>query len=202
VQHVLSEGVVDIAEEKFRHWTAGKAGVESRIPIFERIRDIPYAVISEQIDSMKYVNILRTNRGSCTPKHFLLSDMFRRLGLTVLYAVYPFRWDEVELDYPPELRKLAKELPLSHHLACRVDINERLVLVDATLDPALAKLGLPVNVTWDGVSDTQLPLVPSGAEELYCHSEAGFIVPDLDDTSLKFYRGLNRWLDEVRESVG
>ena len=84
----------------------------------------------------------------------------------MLYAVYPFRWDQVEIDYPPRLKRLSKEIPTSHHLAYRVDISGEPVLVDATLDTGLKIFGLPVNEGWDGVGDTLLPVVPYDEEQL------------------------------------
>ena len=122
-------------------------------------------------------------------------------GMFVLYAVFPFRWDQVIIDYPPHLRKLAEELTTGYHLACRVDIDRELVLVDATLDLALEKLGLPINKAWDGVGNTVLPIDPCGEEQLYHPSETYLgQARYYDEKSLKFYRELNLWLDEVRQS--
>ena len=187
-----------IIEKTFEEWTRGKRAREARIDIYQRIRDIPYAVVPELIDPERYGQILELNKGSCTPKHFLLRDMYQKLGMLVLYLVCPFRWDEVEMDYPPGLRELAEAMPPSYHLACKVDIEGKLVLVDATLDIALERLGLPVNKEWDGMSDTLLPVKPSGEELLYHPSEAYGMQPPLDGKSLAFYRGLNSWLEEMR----
>ena len=187
-----------LIEDRFNQWAQGKSTVEARVSIYERIRDIPYAVIPELIDSERYIEILRVKRGSCTPKHFLLCAMYQRLGMTVLYAVYPFRWDELEVNYPPRLRTLAKAVPISYHLTCRVDIDGRLVLVDATLDPALKRLGLPVNERWDGKGNTLLPMKPCGEEQLYHPSEA-YLRAQPDEKWLAFYQELNLWLEELRK---
>ena len=186
-----------IEDEKFEQWTAGKNSLEARINIFEKIRDIPYAIVPELINPERYTDILSIGRGSCTPKHFLLCDMYQRLGMTVLYVGYPFRWDEVEVDYPTRLRKMAKAMPTSYHLACKVDIYGSLVLVDATVDPALEKLGLTVNKEWDGVSETHLPMKPCGEEQFYHPREASYIEVRYDDKSLAFYRELNRYLEKA-----
>ena len=143
--------------------------------------------------------MLELNRGSCTPKHFLLCTMFQKLGLPVLYVVYRYRWDEFEELYSLKLRKLAKAMPLGNHLACRVDMEGKLVLVDATLDPALAIVGLPVNKAWDGVSDTLLPVQPLGEEQVYHPSEADLIeAQELTDVTRTFYNGLNAWMQLLR----
>ena len=188
----------EIIDEKFRQWTQGKDAVEARVSIYQRIRDIPYAVIPQLVDAERYVEILKHGKGSCTPKHFLLCNMYQRLGMLVLYVVYPFRWDEFDIDYPPRLKQLAEALPISYHLACRVDVGGKLVLVDATLDPALKRLGLPVNEDWDGISNTLLPINPCGEEQLYHPSEAYLIQARYDEKSLAFYNELNQWLEEVR----
>ena len=185
---------------KFREWTRGKNDVEARIAVFERIRDIPYAIVPDISDSESYSGIFDLGKGSCTPKHLLLCDMFQRLGLTVLYAVYPFRWDAVELEYPPRLLKLARELPTSHHLACLVEIEGSLTLIDATLDPALAAMGLPVNEGWDGFGDTTLAIEPCGEQEIHHPSEAFLMPAQRDERSLEFNQALNRWLDAFRGS--
>jgi len=193
-----------LLEQRFREWTQGKNGVEARVSIYQRIRDIPYAVIPELVDAERYVDILKLWKGSCTPKHFLLCNMFQRLGLLVLYVVYPYRWDDFKSYYPPRLKRLAEELPTSYHLACKVDIDGELVLVDATLDSALTnqaleRFGLTVNKEWDGVSNTSLPMNPCGEEQLYHPSEAYLMQARYDEKQLAFYRELNSWFEEIRQ---
>ena len=188
---------MNVIDKQFRDWTKGKSPKEARIGIYEGIRDIPYAVIPELTSPQNYVDILKINQGSCTPKHFLLCDMYQKLGILILYVVYAFRWDKLEVSYPPKLKNLAKGLPVNHHLACQAEIEGKLVLVDATLDLALEGLGLPVNRAWDGFSDTLLPIEPLD-EEIYHPSEAKLMSPSFDEKSLAFYQELNLWLEEVR----
>ncbi len=187
-----------LIEQRFREWTQCKNSKDARVSIYQKIRDMPYAVIPELVDAERYVEILKLQKGSCMPKHFLLCNMYQRLGMLVLYVVYPFRWSEAKIGYPPQLRKLAEELPTSYHLACRVDIDGELVLVDATLDLALERLGLPVNKEWDGESNTLLPINPCGKEELYHPSEAYLMRARYDRKSLAFYNELNSWLEDIR----
>ncbi len=191
--------MTDIIDHKLHEWVNGRSTRDARTTIFYKIRDIPYAVIPELNNPERYIDMLKLNRGSCTPKHLLLCNMYQRIGLEVLYAVYPFRWDEFETLYPPELRTLAKAMPISYHLACKVNIDERLVLVDATIDPALQKIGLPVNKEWDGISDTLLAINPCGEEQLYYPSEASLMQPQVtDEKSLAFYNGINSWMEKLR----
>jgi hypothetical protein len=189
----------NIVEAKFREWTQGKNLKEARIAIFNQIRDIPYAVIPELNDPRQYMKILELNRGSCTPKHFLLCTMFQKLGLRVLYVVYQYKWDEFKDLYPPELRELAEKMPTGNHLACKVEIEGQLVLVDATLDPLLEIVGLPVNKDWDGMSDTLLPVNPCAEEQLYHPSEANIVqAQQTNDITQSFYNRLNVWMELLR----
>ena len=190
----------DIVERTLRKWTAGKRGMAAMIEVFHRIRDIPYGVLPELNSPVEYRRILEINMGSCTPKHLLMCDMYSRMGLKVLYAVFPYRWAEFEELYPPDLWKLAQQMGPVNHLACRVEINGRYVLVDATVDPAISIIGLPFTANWDGVSDTALPVLPVGEEELYHPSEADLMPPpDLDDIALEFYAGLNAYFQRIRD---
>lgn len=190
-----------IIDKTFEEWTLDKTPLEARIAIFEKIRDIPYAVIPELVSYNKFTDILRINKGSCTPKHFLLCEMYHRLGLSVFFVVYPFRWDFVALEYPPYLEKLAKSVPMNHHLACRVDIDNCLTLVDATVDMGLERLGIPINKSWNGINNTLLPLEPLGEEELYDSSEAALMENSFTDESKIFYQELNVWLESVRRGT-
>lgn len=67
---------------------------------------------------------------------------------------------------------MAKELLTSYHLACRLDTNGEFVLVDATLELHLQRLGLPVNKEWDGMGNTLLPINSCGEEQFYHPPEA------------------------------
>ncbi len=191
---------MELASQKFEEWTKGKNLSAARISIFEGIRDIPYAVIAPALDSEKGTEeMLRINKGSCQPKHYLLGEMFERLGISVFYVVYQFRWDELEIDYPRYLKRLAKRMPTGRHLACRVRIGDDLVLVDATCDLPLEEVGIPVNKNWDGFSDLVLPFIPLDDGEIYHSSEKGYLgQPSFSSAETEFYAELNRLLDEIR----
>ncbi len=188
----------DIISEKFSQWAKGGNPLEARISVFQKIRDIPYAVIPEIIHPQKYLELLRINKGSCSPKHFLLADLLERLGLTIFYSVWQFLWKDIPIEWPLELEKLAQEMPVNTHLALRVEIEDDFVLVDATLDPKLKMLGLPIN-DWDGKSNTLLPIQPLGEEVWYSPEERGLMGPNFEERSLVFYQKLNSWLEKVRK---
>jgi hypothetical protein len=164
-----------LVEEKFREWTAGLGGKDRMISIFRHIRDIPYSLTAPMTDPKTALEeILVVGQGCCGPKHYLLADMYQKLGLEVVYAIFPFLWNDPDLHYPPELRHLATGLPVAHHLACRVRINARWVLVDATWDQPLKQAGFPVNEHWDGWADTRCAVKPLGppVRTAFCRTAA------------------------------
>jgi len=190
----------DLIGSKLWEWTSGRTGRDAMIAVYNKIRDVPYGVLPGLNHPTCYLRILETNMGSCTPKHLLMCNMYQRLGLNVLYAVYPYRWAEFEELYPKELWKLALKMAPAFHLACRVEINGRYALVDATMDTPLGRIGLPINKSWDGESDTVLPILPVGEEELYYPSEANLMPPpDVDNNARSFYEGLNSCFQEIRD---
>lgn len=145
----------DIVAETLREWTEGLSLEEGRIAVFSCIRDMPYEIIAYLKDPYEGpARTIKAGRGSCTPKHFLLGAMFEMLDIPVKYVTYNFYWDDPDIDYPEDLRELAKKAPPEYHLAIKAHIERRWVLVDATWDPPLKKAGYPVNESWDGIGDT------------------------------------------------
>jgi hypothetical protein len=150
-----------LVNEKFLEWTRGLDFHKGMISIFEQIRDIPYSLAVPMTNPKTAPEeMLRLGKGYCGPKHYLLAAMYQRLGLEVAFATFPFIWNDPDLRYPPDLRQLASGLPVVHHLACRVRINDHWVLVDATWDSPLKPAGFPVNENWDGRSDTKCAVKP------------------------------------------
>jgi hypothetical protein len=162
-----------LVNRNFAEWTRGLNTRESMISIFSHIRDIPYSLVVPMADQKTAPEqILRLGKGSCGPKHYLLAEMYRKLNLNVIYATIAFLWNDGDIHYPPHLRELAARLPVSHHLACRVQIGCRWVLVDATWDSPLAAAGFPVNGHWDGYSETRCAVKPirSPVRTAYCRT--------------------------------
>jgi len=152
----------NIFDEVLDERTDGLQYPKSRIAVFNHTRDIPYAIMPDQTDPVRGpLNLLKEGKGHCGSKHFLLGILFERLGISIKYVSFPFSWDQPDIQYPDRLRELAASLPVSYHLACRAFIHERWILVDATWDPPLAAAGFPVNLEWEGISDTHPAIVPT-----------------------------------------
>jgi hypothetical protein len=208
---MLREGYTmeDIVVDTFHSWTKGQGELKKRISVFNRIRDIPYAIIPQMRNSLDGPRmLLKEMRGSCSPKHFLLGRMFQMLDLKVRYVTYPFLYSELGTGYPKELADLAARMPIEYHLACKCFIDGRWVLVDATWDPPLGKAGFPINETWDGKSDTLLAVKPMDVIEHNNAKGRDALVSDKKSTwrenekalELEFIQKLNEWLEAVRKT--
>jgi hypothetical protein len=153
--------MISLVDARFAEWTSGLDTRESMISIFSHIRDIPYSfVVSNPDPKTSPEQLLKAGKGSCGPKHHLLAEMYRKLNLCVVFATIAFSWNDPDLLYPSELRKQAVRLPAAYHLACRVQIGCRWILVDATWDLPLGKAGFPVNERWDGYSEMRCGVKP------------------------------------------
>ena len=120
---------------------------------FYRIRDIPYAISRRSPQEMK-----KEGRGSCYHKHIWLAEEFRKLGLPVKFVVCQFKWGG-SIKMPSRLKKMAEELSPGSHLALKVFLRGKWLLVDATFGEQYKKLGFVVN-EWDGESSTRLAVNP------------------------------------------
>ena len=197
----------DIITAKFNEWTRGKDPRAARIAVFEHIRDIPYAIVPSLRDPVAGpLGLLKLCKGSCVPKHFLLADMFGRLGINIKYATYRFSWDDPIIKYPPDLRALTKKMPITGHLACKAMIDNKLVLVDATFDMPLKRAGYPVNENWDGVDGTKnavtviKEIVHESLEERLEYDTAMRNAFTAEEKAAydEFIQKLNSWLEEIR----
>lgn len=199
----------DIVQRAFVEWTKGLNGRDARISIFNHIRDIPYSVIPEisnPVDGPE--GLLKRMKGSCGPKHFLLGRMFEMLRIPIQYVTYPFSWNVKSAAYPPELRRLAEAVPIGYHLACKARIENEWVVIDATWDRSLARVGFPVNESWDGASDTKLAVEPldemlhENAQErmTFVQTRKSSWTADDNARTDRFISALNKWLEDVRRS--
>jgi len=156
----------------FTEWTRGLDTRGSMISIFSHIRDIPYSfIVSVPDPKISPEQVLEAGKGSCGPKHYLLAEMYRKLNLSVVFVTIAFSWNDPDIRYPPELRKQTVRLPVAYHLACRVQIGCRWILVDATWDRPLGRAGFPVNDHWDGYSEMRCAVKPLKfpVRTVFCH---------------------------------
>jgi RNAse (barnase) inhibitor barstar len=196
----------EIIQKKFDEWTRHLNPEESTITIYEHIRNIPYFRPGAADPYIGPAELLIQNRGHCVPKHILLGMMYNQLGIPVQYAVYPFRWGSQDILYPDSLRRTADELPVMYHTALKA-YKGRWILVDATWDPLLKKVGFPVTENWDGCTDTRNAVTPI-EETVYTTLQEGteYITSKIHYTVKQdrlieaFCSELNTWLQKIRKN--
>jgi hypothetical protein len=201
----------NIIERTLDSWTEGDMSPRSRVKVFNRIREIPYAVVQKQLNARKGpLLMLKSRRGSCLPKHYLMGDMLERLGIRTRYCVFTFRWSDLELVAPQAVVSLGQRIPVTYHLACEALPGDRWVLLDATWDDALKGAGFPVNDSWDGHGDTALAVPPLDKTVFENAAEcdrwikkrySGYTLTDKLELS-RFSIEFNRWLVKVRNGSG
>ena len=47
---------MNIVDDKYKEWTKGLTPLQARINVFNKIRDIPYAIVPEIMDYREYIN--------------------------------------------------------------------------------------------------------------------------------------------------
>jgi hypothetical protein len=106
--------MTSLVNRKYLEWTQGLDVHQSVISVFKNIRHIPYS-LEVPITDLKTApeQMLALGKGYCGPKHYLLAEMFCRLGYVVVYGTFPYLWNGPDLLYPPELRQLATVLPVA-----------------------------------------------------------------------------------------
>lgn len=195
--------------EAFDEWTKDLSPEDRRIRIFQQIRDIPFLMTGIVDPENGPVELLNQNRGSCSPKHFLLGALYQKLSIPVKYASFHFMWSDLDVDYPEKLRKLADRLPVMLHLALKAYISGKWVLLDVTWDLPLKRAGFPVNEDWDGFSNTLNAVTPleeiihetiQERLEYLDYIQSG--TPHTEEQNKlidKFHNELNHWVEEVRK---
>lgn len=194
-----------IIQDTFNEWTENKNEVESRISIFEHIRDIPYAVIQGRNPQGAERALLLESRGSCTAKHTLLSKMFNMAGVETRFVSSRFRWAELPVTLPDDIKTLAEKMPVCDHLFCEALIDGKWIRIDAVWDSPLEKAGFPVSKwnghdeTTEGVRAIQTSHYPSIKERTQARKELTDTYSEAEKViEPSFYQAFNAWLEDIR----
>ncbi len=176
------------------------------VALFEKIRNIPYIIEKTLLDPRSEPTaILKLNRGSCSPKHYLLGTMYEEMGLKVKYLSYKFTWNDDRFlkIFPEDLALLAKDFPMLDHFNIEVLINNKWTLVDASFNPELKQLGFLINENWDGVKDQTNAFTPLDRKEhATAWNYASYMQQERDKMSSeqkvkagKFVERFNAWVE-------
>ena len=192
---------------KFRSWTDGLDPIESRIALFERVRDIPFRpTVNLYSDRDAPERTIAQNFGGSEAKSILLGTLFEMLNIRIMYVTYSFRWENLRVDYPSSLRQYVRAIPVSFHTALKAEIDGEWMLVDPSYDLPLGKVAFRLNRSWNGFSEMMLGVVE---REEIVHTDpierakyAKLRHDHYDEEQLasltEFYEKLNLWLETLR----
>lgn len=190
----------DPIREVFERWTEGLDPVKARVALFEKVRDIPYAYPS----SRDPVEVLKSNRGSCSGKHYLLAVLFKHLHLPARHMICSHRFNESPIVFPDEMQDmLCKNEIVDLHDFLQVEVDGTWVDIDATWEAGLRAFGFPVNEDWDGVSPMSLSVVPEELTvverdpERQKEAMLSRLTPRQRALRKQFLEALNRWVQEL-----
>lgn len=147
----------DPIQKAFEEWTRGLEPLAARIALFEKVRDFPYQYPA----SRDPVEVLATGRGSCSGKHYLLGELFRRLGLSVRHMLCTHRFNESPLPFPEEMQALLRKNEIVDvHDYLQILVDGEWIDVDVTWERNLRDFGFPVTENWDGKTSMLLSVIP------------------------------------------
>ncbi len=188
----------------FEEWTRGRDPVTARISLFERVRDLPYVYPA----SRDALEVLRNGRGSCSGKHYLLGELFRRLGLSVRHMVCTHRFNESPLPFPDEMQALLRRNEIIDlHDYLQVLVDGEWIDVDATWELGLRDYGFPVTDDWDGRRSMLLTVIPEEHEQVEGDAAKvkeemlSKLTPRQRALRKQFLEALGNWVEELGAEI-
>jgi transglutaminase-like putative cysteine protease len=181
-------------------WTQGHDSRSARIALFERVRDLRYRYPA----SRDPLEVLRAGSGSCSGKHYLLGELYRRLGIPVRNMICMHRFNESPLPFPDEMQDLLRKNEIVDlHDYLQICVDGKWIDVDATWELPLRDYGFPVNEDWDGGTSMLLTVTPDEQEEVHGdpskakEERLAKLTPRQRTLRKQFLEALGRWLDEL-----
>jgi Transglutaminase-like superfamily len=194
----------DIIRETFHSWTQGCTALQSRIRLFESVRDIPYCYPA----SRDPTEVLMQRRSSCSGKHYLLGELFRMLGLRVRHMLCTHRFNESPLVFSVPMQELLRKNEIvDFHDYLQIAVDDDWIDVDATWERGLREFGFPVNDEWDGKSPMLLSVVPEdftvveGDPERLKEELLSKLTPRQRTLRRQFLEALSQWVGELTAEI-
>jgi len=117
---------------------------------FHMVANIPYGGIGDRSRE----NLIQNNRGSCSSKHALLSDMLYMAGIETKKYIGKCDLRRLNAFLPEQLQ--AKEEIFDFHNFLEIKTGLNWTLLDATFGVTEKAKGMPTNIGWDGNSDCNI----------------------------------------------
>jgi hypothetical protein len=161
------------------------------------VRDIPYG----SIGSRNPEDILKSNMGTCSGKHFLLKDIYEYLGFEVKDMIAIHFFNNLPVKLSDELIELLNEgkIPDPHNFL-KVKRLDKWIDIDITWDKELTGLGFEVNENWDGKSNMNICVVPE--EILEMENSLVFKEKFTAELDKKTQKRRKKYITELSEYLG
>lgn len=164
---------------------------------FAVVQSVPYRISRWTGDPD---SLFGMGRGDCRHKAFGQMRLFKALGLRVRHVKTRFDWADLPIP-APVLNNLS--VTLGVHDSVAVQTGADWVIVDATWDPKLARLGFPVAGSWDGRSQTR-PITQGSLRSIFADEMPKGTNPyellsvpwPIRSRTQAFSRALNGWLNQ------
>ena len=188
----------------FETWTQGLDPTAARKALFEHVRDISYRFPA----SRDPVEVLQHGHASCSGKHYLLGELYRRQGLPVRHMVCTHRFNESPLPFPEEMQALLRKNEIIDiHDYLQINLEGEWLDIDATWELGLRDFGFPVTDDWDGNSSMLLTVIPD--EQVRVEGEPAKAKEEMLSTLTprqralrkQFLEALSRWVEELGAEV-
>lgn len=182
-------------------WTRGRDPAAARISLFEHVRDLPYQYPA----SRNPLDVLRRGSGSCSGKHYLLGELFRRQGVPVRHMMCTHRFNDSPLPFPERMQDLLRKNEIVDvHDYLQISVDGTWIDVDATWPLVLRDFGLPATDDWDGKSPMTLSVIPD--EQFDVHGDPAKmkeehlskLTPRQRTLRKQFLEALSQWVNELQ----
>jgi hypothetical protein len=197
-----------MSDDPFRaaleEWTTGRDPIAARVALFEHVRDLPYHYPA----SRDPLEVLRRPGGSCSGKHYLLGELFRRQGLPVRHMICTHRFNDSPLPFPEHMQDLLRKNEIVDlHDYLQICIDGTWVDIDATWPLGMRDFGLPVTDDWDGKSPMNLTVIPDEHEEAgddpakAKEERLSKLTPRQRMLRKQFLEALSQWASELQAEI-
>jgi hypothetical protein len=194
----------DPIQAALEEWSEGRDPLAARIAVFERVRDLPY----EYPASRDPLEVVRRRSGSCSGKHYLLGELFRRQGLPVRHMLCTHRFNDSPLPFPEHMQDLLRKNEIVDlHDYLQICVDGEWIDVDATWPLGLRDFGMPTTDDWDGRSPMNLTVIPD--EHVQIDGDPGKakeerlskLTPRQRMLRKQFLAALGQWVSELQAEM-
>jgi transglutaminase-like putative cysteine protease len=188
----------------YEEWTRGRDAVAARVALFERVRDLSYQYPA----SRNPIEVLQRGGGSCSGKHYLLGELFRRQGLPVRHMMCTHRFNDSPLPFPGHMQDLLRKNEiLDVHDYLQISVDGEWIDIDATWPLGLRDFGLPATDDWDGKSPMVLTVIPDEQVEVHGdpaktkEEQLSKLTPRQRTLRKQFLEALSQWVTELQAEI-